>query len=59
VRFQLILLAMFIALPLLVGSAIRIYSRSVEGRAQVERDLQRTTSLITLRVGSALRAPTR
>ncbi len=44
------LLALFIALPLLVGSAIRIYTRSHEGRAQVERDIQRTTRLIAERV---------
>lgn len=49
-RAQLIILALFIALPLLVGSAIRIYSRSVEGRAQITRELGRTTNMVVARV---------
>jgi two-component system cell cycle sensor histidine kinase/response regulator CckA len=56
VRAQLIVLALVIALPLLIGSAIRIYSRSKDGRAQVEREVSRTTRLISGRVDERVRS---
>ena len=55
-RAQLILLALVIALPLLIGSAIRIYSRSRDGRARVEQDVSRTTRLIAARVEERVRS---
>ncbi|MDQ6611384.1 MAG: ATP-binding protein [Gemmatimonadota bacterium] len=55
-RAQLLLLALFIALPLLVGSAVHIYTRSHEGRTQAERDMQRTTRLIAERVEERVRS---
>lgn len=56
VRSQLILLALFIALPLLIGSAIRIYSRTHEGKAQVQSDVKRTAALIRERVEARVRS---
>ena len=46
VRAQLMALALVIALPLLIGSSIRIYMRVREGRTAVERDVERITKII-------------
>ncbi|MEO7360931.1 MAG: ATP-binding protein [Gemmatimonadaceae bacterium] len=56
VRSQLILLALLIALPLLIGSAIRIYSRSREGKVQVEADVRNKALLIRERVEARVRS---
>lgn len=50
VRAQLILLALFIALPLLVGSAIRIATRVSDGQKQVSEDVQRVSRVVAERV---------
>lgn len=50
VRSQLILLALLIAAPLLVGSAIRIRSRTHEGRMRVEENVRTTAILISERL---------
>ena len=56
VRAQLILLALIIALPLLVGSTYRILSRVTEGKAAIKTDVQRTALLITERVQERVRS---
>ena len=56
VRAQLIVLALFIALPLLIGSAIRIYSRSVDGVTQVQTEVGHTTRLVSARVEERVRS---
>ena len=50
VRAQLILLALLIALPLLIGSAWRIYSRVNEGASLIRSDVQHTAIMIAERV---------
>ncbi|MEO7996637.1 MAG: ATP-binding protein [Gemmatimonadaceae bacterium] len=55
-RSQLILLALLIALPLLVGSAIRIISRTHEGRLRVEADVKNTAALIRERTEERVRS---
>ncbi len=56
IRSQLILLALFIALPLLIGSAIRINSRMREGRLRVDRDVTSTVALIRERMEERVRS---
>ena len=56
VRAQLILLALLIALPLLIGSAYRIYKRLNESEARIAADVQRTAALITERIEERVRS---
>ena len=56
VRAQLILLALLIALPLLIGSAVRIYSRMHEGRLRVDAELKSTALLISGRIEERVRS---
>ncbi|MBC8087091.1 MAG: response regulator, partial [Phycisphaerae bacterium] len=56
VRAQLILLALFIALPLLIGSAVRIATRLSDGQQQVREDVQRIALLVAERVEERVRS---
>ncbi|MEP6836077.1 MAG: ATP-binding protein [Gemmatimonas sp.] len=56
VRAQLILLALLIALPLLVGSSYRIYTRLKEGKTLVEHNVERTAASITERLEERVRS---
>jgi len=56
VRAQLILLALIIALPLLIGSTYRIFTRFNEGKGHIKVDVQRTALLITERVQERVRS---
>lgn len=56
VRGQLMVLALFIALPLLIGSTYRIWVRRSEGTDIIKRDVQRTASLIAERVEERVRS---
>ncbi|MGV3710421.1 MAG: ATP-binding protein [Gemmatimonas sp.] len=56
VRAQLIVLALFIAIPLLLGSVYRIYSRFKEGYGLTQNEVLRTALLITERVEERVRS---
>lgn len=56
VRAQLIVLALLIALPLLVGSAFRIRSRMHEGEFEVRREVQRSAQMIAERMNGRVRS---
>lgn len=58
VRAQLIVLALLIALPLLVGSALRIRSRMKEGEFDVRREVQRSAEIIAERVNGRVQSAT-
>jgi len=56
VRAQLILLALFIALPLLIGSAVRIATRWSDGQKATGLEVQRVARLVAERVEERVRS---